>query len=241
MADVQTAEAAPLTYPDPMHVVVVDDEHRMIELIATYLEDRQVSTTGCFDGPSGLAAARGLDVDAVVLDLMLPGLSGIEVCKQLRREGNDVPVLMLTARGAVSERVAGLEAGADDYLVKPFALEELHARLRAIRRRIDPDSDHRLVVGDVTLDPLEQRVWVADAEVTLSRREFAMLTSLMESRGHVVSRSRLYDDVWDGEVDIRSNALDVHMSRLRNRLETSDLVTIHTLRGIGYRLEQVKK
>jgi DNA-binding response OmpR family regulator len=220
-----------------MHVVVVDDERRMVELVASYLGDHQVTTTAAHDGPTGLAAARQPDVDAVVLDLMLPGMSGIEVCKQLRREGNDVPVLMLTARGAVPERVAGLEAGADDYLVKPFALEELHARLRAIRRRIDPDADRRLVFGDVTLDPLEQRVWVAGSEVTLSRREFAMLSSLLENRGHVVSRSRLYDDVWEDE-DIRSNSIDVHISRLRNRLESSRQVTIKTLRGVGYRLEQ---
>jgi len=220
-----------------MHVVVVDDEKRMVELVASYLGDHQVTTTAAHDGPTGLAAARQPDVDAVVLDLMLPGMSGIEVCKQLRREGNDVPVLMLTARGAVPERVAGLEAGADDYLVKPFALEELHARLRAIRRRIDPDADRRLVFGDVTLDPLEQRVWVAGSEVTLSRREFAMLSSLLENRGHVVSRSRLYDDVWEDE-DIRSNSIDVHISRLRNRLESSRQVTIKTLRGVGYRLEQ---
>jgi DNA-binding response OmpR family regulator len=209
----------------------------MVELVASYLGDHQVTTTAAHDGPTGLAAARQPDVDAVVLDLMLPGMSGIEVCKQLRREGNDVPVLMLTARGAVPERVAGLEAGADDYLVKPFALEELHARLRAIRRRIDPDADRRLVFGDVTLDPLEQRVWVAGSEVTLSRREFAMLSSLLENRGHVVSRSRLYDDVWEDE-DIRSNSIDVHISRLRNRLESSRQVTIKTLRGVGYRLEQ---
>ena len=221
-----------------MQVVVVDDERRMVDLIAGYLADQQVTTVGCHDGPSGLAAAREPDVDAVVLDLMLPGMSGIEVCRQLRREGNDVPILMLTARGAVPERVAGLEAGADDYLVKPFALEELHARLRAIRRRLDSDLDHRLVVGDITLDPLEQRVWVADAEVTLARREFAMLSSLMGNRGHVVSRARLYADVWDDEVDIRSNALDVHMSRLRNSLGASKLVTIRTLRGVGYRLEK---
>ena len=228
---------AAATYADRMHVVVVDDEHRMVELISSYLDDQGVSTVGCLDGPSGLAAARRLDLEAVVLDLMLPGLSGIEVCRQLRREGNDVPILMLTARGAVPERVAGLEAGADDYLVKPFALEELHARLRAIRRRLDPDTNHRLVVGDITLDPLEQRVWVADTEVTLSRREFAMLTSLMESRGRVVSRLRLYDDVWEGEVDIRSNALDVHMSRVRNHLRASSNVTITTLRALGYRLD----
>jgi two-component system OmpR family response regulator len=237
LASALGAHTAAPAYSEAMHVVVVDDERRMVELVASYLGDHQVTTTAAHDGPTGLAAARQPDVDAVVLDLMLPGMSGIEVCKQLRREGNDVPVLMLTARGAVPERVAGLEAGADDYLVKPFALEELHARLRAIRRRIDPDADRRLVFGDVTLDPLEQRVWVAGSEVTLSRREFAMLSSLLENRGHVVSRSRLYDDVWEDE-DIRSNSIDVHISRLRNRLESSRQVTIKTLRGVGYRLEQ---
>jgi two-component system, OmpR family, response regulator len=237
LASALSAHTAAPAYSEAMHVVVVDDEKRMVELVASYLGDHQVTTTAAHDGPTGLAAARQPDVDAVVLDLMLPGMSGIEVCKQLRREGNDVPVLMLTARGAVPERVAGLEAGADDYLVKPFALEELHARLRAIRRRIDPDADRRLVFGDVTLDPLEQRVWVAGTEVTLSRREFAMLSSLLENRGHVVSRSRLYDDVWEDE-DIRSNSIDVHISRLRNRLESSRQVTIKTLRGVGYRLEQ---
>lgn len=225
-------------YPEPMHVVVVDDERRMVELICGYLAEHHVRTTGCYDGPGGLAAAREPDVDAVVLDLMMPGMGGIEVCKRLRREGNDVPILMLTARGAVPERVAGLEAGADDYLVKPFALEELHARLLAIRRRHHHEGDHRLVAGDVTLDPLEQRAWIGDTEITLARREFAMLTSLMEHRGHVVTRARLYSDVWEDEIDIRSNALDVHMSRLRNRLEASGHVTIRTLRGVGYRLEQ---
>jgi DNA-binding response OmpR family regulator len=171
-----------------------------------------------------------------VLDLMLPGLSGTAVCQQLRREGNDVPILMLTARGAVSERVAGLEAGADDYLVKPFALEELHARLRAIRRRREPE-DSRITVGDIVLDDSERRVWVAEQEVALSRREFDMLTSLMSSQGRVVTRARLYDDVWDFEVDIASNTLDVHMSRLRRALVGSASVTIRTLRGVGYRLE----
>jgi len=167
---------------------------------------------------------------------MLPGMSGTKVCEQLRREGNDVPILMLTARGAVVERVAGLDAGADDYLVKPFALEELHARLRAIRRRREPD-DGRLVIGDVALDEGDRRVWVADQEVALARREFDMLNSLMASRGRVVSRARLYDDVWDYEVDISSNTLDVHMSRLRRALAGSRQVSIRTLRGVGYRLE----
>jgi DNA-binding response OmpR family regulator len=229
------------TYAGRMHVVIVDDERRLVELIANYLHAHQVTTVGCYDGPSGLTAARKPGVDAVVLDLMIPGMGGIEVCQQLRLEGRDVPVLMLTARGAVPERVAGLEAGADDYLVKPFALEELHARLRAIRRRLDPDTDHLLSLGDLTLDPLEQRVWIVDSEITLSRREFAMLTCLMENRGHVVSRARLYDDIWDDEIDIRSNALDVHMSRLRAHLEPSQQVAIRTMRGVGYRLELTKR
>jgi len=219
-----------------MHVVVVDDEPRMVELITGYLGENDVEATGAHDGTSGLFAARQADVDAVVLDLMLPGMSGTEVCQQLRREGNDVPILMLTARGAVAERVAGLEAGADDYLVKPFALEELHARLRAIRRRREPEDD-RLIVGDVVLDEGDRRVWVAEEEVQLSRREFDMLVSLMTSRGRVVTRARLYDDVWDFEVDISSNAMDVHMSRLRRALAGSASVSIQTLRGVGYRLE----
>src|SRR3954454_12367354 len=224
-----------------MHVVVVDDESRMVQLIAGYLTENDVRVTGAHDGTSALFASRQPDVDVVILDLMLPDMSGTEVCKQLRREGNDVPILMLTARGAVPERVAGLEAGADDYLVKPFALEELHARLRAIQRRREPDDGQRLVVGDVTLDPLERRVWVNDVEVTLSRREFAMLASLMDNRGHVVTRARLYDDVWDDEVDINSNALDVHMSRLRQHLAGSRVVSIKTMRGVGYRLEQTPR
>src|SRR4051794_26816450 len=141
-----------------MHVVVVDDEPRMVELISGYLGENDVRVTGAHDGTTALYAARQPDVDAIVLDLMLPGISGTEVCEQLRREGNDVPILMLTARGAVSERVAGLEAGADDYLVKPFALEELHARLRAIGRRRDPE-DTRVTVGDVVLDEGDRRGW----------------------------------------------------------------------------------
>ena len=219
-----------------MHVVVVDDEKRLVELVSSYLNDQGVRTTGRHDGLSGLDAARGDDVDVVVLDLMLPGMDGIEVCRVLRREGNDVPVLMLTARGAVSERVAGLEAGADDYLVKPFALEELYARVKAVGRRRE-STDHRFMAGDVVLDPLEQRVWVGGEQVSLSRREFAMLHALIAEAGRVVSRGRLYDEVWDDDVDIRSNALDVHMSRLRQRLEPSASVSITTLRGVGYRLD----
>ena len=217
-------------------MVVVDDQVRMVELVTSYLSERGIEATGCYDGESGLAAISAQNPDAVVLDLMLPMMSGIGVCKALRAAGNDVPILMLTARGEVSERVAGLEAGADDYLVKPFALDELHARLRAIARRRET-TDTRLVAGDVVVDVDTRRVLVGGVEVAFARREFDLLTTLMDPPGRVVSRQRLYDEVWDGETDLRSNALEVYVSRVRAHLKGSADVSITTMRGIGYRLD----
>jgi DNA-binding response OmpR family regulator len=208
----------------------------MVELVTSFLSENGIHASGYFDGESGLAAIGAENPDAVVLDLMLPGMSGTGVCRALRAAGNDVPVLMLTARGEVRERVAGLEAGADDYLVKPFALEELFARVRAIARRRESQVA-RLVAGDVVVDLDARRVTVAGHEVPVSRREFAVLAALMDPPGRVVSRSRLHDEVWDGEVDVRSNALEVHVSRVRQHLKGSSQVTITTKRGIGYRLD----
>lgn len=222
-----------------MHVVVIDDERRLVELVVAYLSESGLEAEGFHDGRVGLEAARAADVDAVVLDLMLPGLGGLEVCRALRKDGNDVPILMLTARGAVTERVAGLDAGADDYLVKPFALEELAARLRVIQRRREPPPSDRLVVGDLVLDVAEQRAWRRDNELGLSRRELAVLQVLMDNAGRVVSRSHLLAEVWNGEVDIRSNAVDVHVSKLRSQIDKPfGTSTITTLRGVGYRLER---
>lgn len=225
-----------------MHVIVIDDERRLVELIVSYLEETGHVASGFFDGVSGLRAASDPDVDAVVLDLMLPRLGGLEVCRALRKVRQDVLIIILTARGAVSERVAGLDAGADDYLVKPFALEELSARLRAIRRRtkqVGEDVDARLVVGELVLDTQEQRVWRGDTELDLPRRELAVLQALMENPGHVVSRSYILEEVWDGEVDIRSNVIDVHISKLRSRIDKPfGTATITTLRGVGYRIER---
>jgi DNA-binding response OmpR family regulator len=232
-------QAAGCSYTSHVHVVVIDDQERMVELVTSFLTEAGMSATGCYDGESGLETIAREEPDAVVLDLMLPLMSGTAVCKALRAAGNDVPVIMLTARGEVRERVAGLEAGADDYLVKPFALEELHARLRAISRRRDV-TDTRFVAGDVSLDPDTRRVVVAGHEVELARREFAVLETLMDPPGRAVSRGRLVDEVWQGEVDLRSNALEVHISRVRQQLSGSDLVSITTLRGIGYRLDVAK-
>ncbi|MGA8988485.1 response regulator transcription factor [Aeromicrobium sp.] len=222
-----------------MRVVVVDDERRMVELIVSYLQEAGMDAQGFYDGRAGLAAARGEDVDAVVLDLMLPAIGGIEVCRRLRKEGNTVPVLMLTARGAVSERVAGLEAGADDYLVKPFALEELVARLRVFQRRNEVIEDPVLVLADLTVDPTARLAWIDGVELGLARRELDILVTLAENAGRAVSRSFIIDEIWADEPDIRSNALDVHMYRLRTSIsERSSSVTITTLRGVGWRLER---
>jgi DNA-binding response OmpR family regulator len=219
-----------------VHVVVIDDQERMVELVTSFLTEAGMTATGCYDGETGLEAVAREEPDVVVLDLMLPLMSGTSVCKALRAAGNDVPVIMLTARGEVRERVAGLEAGADDYLVKPFALEELHARVRAIARRREV-TDTRYVAGDVSLDPETRRVTVAGREVELARREFAVLATLLDPPGRAVSRGRLMDEVWQGEVDLRSNALEVHISRVRQQLSGSANVSITTLRGIGYRLD----
>jgi two-component system, OmpR family, response regulator len=221
-----------------MHVVVVDDEPRLLELVVSHLEESGFTATGFVDGVTGLQAAGEPGVDAVVLDLLLPQMNGLAVCRALRSAGSDVYVLMLTARGTVRERVDGLDAGADDYLVKPFALEELSARLRAVHRRRQDDDHRRLTVGDLVLDPLSQRVWRGETELDLSRREFAVLRALMENAGRVVSRSFIFQEVWDGEADLSSNAIDVHVSKLRARIDKPfGTDTITTLRGVGYRLE----
>jgi DNA-binding response OmpR family regulator len=219
-----------------VRVVVIDDQVRMVELITGFLSEKGIQATGYYDGESGLAAVVAENPDAVVLDLMLPMMSGTGVCKALRAAGNDVPILMLTARGEVSERVAGLEAGADDYLVKPFALEELHARLRAIARRREA-TDSLLVAGDVVVDLDTRRVTVGAVEVTFARRELELLATLMDPPGRVVSRQRLYDEIWEDETDLRSNALEVYVSRVRQHLKESSDVSITTMRGIGYRLD----
>jgi DNA-binding response OmpR family regulator len=219
-----------------VHVVVADDEVRLVELITRYLEEVGFITTGCYNGRDALTAAYQFQTDVMVLDVMMPGMSGLEVTRALRRQGVEVPILLLTARGAVTERVAGLEAGADDYLVKPFAMEELVARLNVFGRRLE-QSGSRISLGDVVLDPSELRVWVGEDELELPRRQFTMLEELMRNPGRVLSRQRLFDAVWEGEVDIRSNALEVHVSRLRARLSHAEGVVITTVRGRGYRLE----
>ncbi|MFC4147259.1 response regulator transcription factor [Micromonospora mangrovi] len=220
-----------------MRVLVVEDERRLADLLAQGLREAGHTVDVRHTGPEGLLTAATGPYDAVVLDVMLPGLGGTEVCRTLRRQGNYVPVLMLTARGEVPDRVAGLDSGADDYLTKPFSFDELLARLRALHRRSAGPPPAEVRAGDLLLDPARRRVYRGDTEVDLSAREFDILALLMTRAGECLTRYQILDEVWDGETDIRSNVIDVHVATLRGKVDKPfGRHAIETLRGVGYRL-----
>jgi two-component system OmpR family response regulator len=221
-----------------VRVLVVEDERRLADLLARGLREAGHDVDVRHTGSDGLFAATAGGYDSVVLDLMLPGLDGIAVCRALRRRGSTVPVLMLTARGAVPDRVAGLDAGADDYLPKPFSFDELLARLRALHRRVADAAAAELRAGDLRLDPARRCVTRGDTLIELSAREFDILALLMAHAGRCVTRYQILDDVWDAETDLRSNVIDVYIANLRNKVDKPfGRHAITTLRGVGYRLE----
>lgn len=190
------------------------------------------------DGESALLMASAVDYDAIVLDVMLPGRSGFDVCQLMRERGVWAPVLMLTARDAVRDRVAGLDSGADDYLLKPFALAELLARLRSLTRRGRPERPAIISVGDLTLDPAAREVHRGGDPIDLSAKEFALLEALMRRRGEVLTRLELIEQAWDLAYEVRSNVIDVYMRRLRRKVdEPYGVRTLETVRGVGYRLK----
>jgi two-component system OmpR family response regulator len=183
--------------------------------------------------------AQAVEYDAIVLDLLLPGLDGVEVCRRLRRSGVWSPVLMLTARDTVEDRVAGLDAGADDYLAKPFSFSELLARLRALARRGSPERPTVLEVGDLRLDPATRQVWRGEAEIHLSAKELALLETFMRRPGDVLSRDHLLEHAWDYAYDNRSNVVDVYIRYLREKIDRPfHRDSIQTVRGLGYRLRR---
>jgi len=221
-----------------MRVLVVEDERRLADLIARGLREAGHTVDVRHTGSDGLLAATTGGYDSVVLDVMLPGLDGITVCRRLRERGNRVPVLMLTARGQIPDRVAGLDAGADDYLPKPFSFDELLARLRALHRRAADAAAVELRAGDLVLDPARRRVFRADVEVQLPAREFDILHLFMTRAGRCLTRYQILDEVWDGETDLRSNVIDVYIASLRAKIDKPfGRHAIETLRGAGYRLE----
>jgi two-component system OmpR family response regulator len=220
-----------------MRVLVVEDEKKLGELLGRGLREEGYATDVADRGEEALWMARAVPYDAIVLDVMLPGADGFEICERLRSDGIWTPVLMLTARDAVDDRVGGLDAGADDYLTKPFAFEELLARLRALTRRTPVERPSVLEVGDLRLDPGAHRAWRGDVEISLSTKEFALLELFMRQPGIALTRTQLLDGAWDMAFERRSNVVDVYVRYVRDKIDRPfGRRSIETVRGVGYRL-----
>jgi two-component system, OmpR family, response regulator len=222
-----------------MRVLIVEDEAKMAGLIRRGLEREGMAVDVTGEGEDALWRAEAVEYDAIVLDLMLPGIDGLEVCRRLREAGVWSPILMLTARDAVRDRVAGLDRGADDYLTKPFSYAELLARLRALARRGRPERPTELRVGDLRLDPATRQAWRGKIEVELSAKEFAVLETFMRRPGQVLSRFQLLEHAWDYEYENRSNVVDSYVRFLREKVDRPfGVESIETVRGAGYRLRK---
>jgi two-component system OmpR family response regulator len=222
-----------------MHILLVEDELKMARALRRGLEQEGHSVDSATNGDDALSRGVEFEYDAIVLDVMLPGRDGFSICRELRARDRWAPVLMLTARDAVEDRIRGLDAGADDYLVKPFAFGELLARLRALVRRGVSERPAVITVGDVELDPAAHTVTRGGSLVDLSVREFSLLEFLMRHAGEVVSRTRILEQVWDVNYDSFSNVVDVYVGYLRRKLEHPfGRPFIRTVRGVGYVVER---
>jgi two-component system OmpR family response regulator len=222
-----------------VRILIVEDKVKMASLLRRALRGEGVSADVAIRGEDALWMAGSTHYDAVVLDLMLPGIDGIETCRRLRADDVWTPVLMLTARGEVASRVAGLDGGADDYMTKPFELRELTARLRALTRREAVRRPAVLEVGALRLDPATRQVWRDGTQVELSTKGFAVLQAFMRAPGVVLSRYDLLEAAWDGQYENRSNVVDQHVRALRDRVDRPFGVrSIETVRGSGYRLRR---
>jgi two-component system, OmpR family, response regulator len=220
-----------------MRVLVVEDDERMADAIRRGLRSAGVVSDVATTGDEAAAMVRGAEFDAVVLDVMLPDVDGFETCRRMRAEGIWVPIIMLTARDAVEDRVRGLDEGADDYLTKPFSLAELLARLRALARRGPQERPTVLEVGDLRLDPASREVRRGETPIELSAKQFAMLETFMRHPGQVFSQARLLDAVWDVGYEQRSNVIEVYMVYLREKIDRPfGVKSLETVRGSGYRL-----
>jgi DNA-binding response OmpR family regulator len=219
-----------------MRVLVVEDEHKIANSIKRGLEQEGYAVDVAYDGEDGYDLASSESYSVIVLDLMLPGMDGMAICKKLRDEGNHTPILILTARGELSDKVDGLNSGADDYLVKPFAFAELVARIKALGRRPKEGLGTTLTVGDLTLDTVEFSVKKSGHEIELSRKEFSLLEYLLRHKGKVVSKEQITQNVWDYEADILPNTVEVFIGYLRGKVGKD---VIKTVRGFGYKIDNV--
>ncbi len=218
-------------------MLVVEDELRMAALLKRGLEEDGYAVDVASTGPDALWQAGEFAYDAVLLDLMLPGMDGVEVCRQLRSQGRWMPVLMLTARDGVADRVRGLDAGADDYVPKPFSFAELSARIRALIRRGAVERPTELTAGDLRLDPATRQAWRGDTELELSSKEFALLELFLRHPGEVLTRTRILEHVWDFAYEGVSNVVDQYVLYLRRKIDRPfGVEQLETVRGAGYRL-----
>jgi DNA-binding response OmpR family regulator len=222
-----------------MRVLVVEDEKKTASFIRKALQAEGFAVDVCHNGDDGLAAARSTPFDAIVLDIMLPGRDGLSLLRQLRERQNATPVLLLSARGEVNERVEGLNAGADDYLPKPFVIAELIARVRALGRRGGESKSPILRVGDLTLDTVTREARRGGATIELTAREYRLLEFLMRSAGRICGRMAILEKVWDYDFDPGSNLVDVNVMRLREKIDAEfEPKLLHTVRGIGYVMKE---
>jgi len=222
-----------------MRVLVVEDDVKMAGLLRRGLVEEGLSADVARTGDDALWMAQATEYDTIVLDVMLPGANGFEVCRRLRESGTWTPVLMLTARDSVEDRVSGLDAGADDYLTKPFSFAELLARLRALVRRAPVERPAVLEVGELKVDPATRQAWRREVEIPLSSKEFALLETFMRRPGQVLSRYQLLEHCWDYAYENRSNVVDVYVRYLREKIDRPfERASIETVRGAGYRLRR---
>lgn len=222
-----------------MRILVVEDEHRIANSIKKGLEQEAFAVDVAYDGEYGYDLAATEDYDVIILDLMLPKLSGLEICRRLRKEGVNTPILILTAKGQIQEKVEGLNAGADDYLVKPFSFAELLARIRALTRRPKEIFQTVLEYKDLSLDTVSFEVRRGGKKIDLSRKEFALLEYLLRNQGKVVSKDQIINHVWDFDADILPNTVEAFIGSLRRKIDRpfkGKPPLIHTIRGFGYRL-----
>ncbi|MBA2513311.1 MAG: response regulator transcription factor [Solirubrobacterales bacterium] len=220
-----------------MRVLIVEDEVKMASLIRRGMREDGIAADVAVKGEDALWMAGSTEYDVIVLDVMLPGMDGFEVCKRLREDGIWSPVLMLTARDAIEDRVQGLDTGADDYLIKPFSFVELAARLRALARRGPVERPTVLRAGDLHLDPSSKRVWRDKTDISLSAKEFALLETLMRRPGQLLDRYQLLEHAWNYDYENRSNVVDVYVRYLRQKIDRPfGVESIETIRGAGYRL-----
>ncbi len=221
-----------------MRILVIEDEAKVASFIRRALEEESYAVDLCADGPSGLEAAKSATYDAIILDVLLPGLSGLEVLKALRQDKVRTPVLILTARGETDQKVKGLDTGADDYLTKPFAIEELLARVRALLRRGTGEASGLLQVDDLVLNPATREVTRGGHKIDLTAKEYALLEYMMRNAGRVLTRPMIAEHVWNLDFDTFTNVIDVYVNYLRNKIDRGyERKLIHTVRGSGYVLK----